>query len=268
MTGILAGKACVITGAGRGIGAAIAEVYAQEGARLVLAARSQSELDTVAARIRAKGGQVHVVVTDMGDEKSVEALAAATLEKLGGIDIVISNAASSGPILPVLDTPIAVWRETHEINVVGPVILLQKLGPHMAGRPGANAIIVSSIRGLAGTPYGAVYGGTKAVLNQLTKTLACEWGPAGVRVNAILPGPVDTQMTTSYFAGDKALYDAYANLAPLAGWTQAEDMTGPALFLGSDAARRVHGHLLVVDAGLTAINQDAFPPPPEGAKRG
>ena len=97
----------------------------------------------------------------------------------------------------------------------------------------------------------------------MTKTLACEWGLKGVRVNAVLPGPVDTTMTTAMLP--KELYDAYANIAPLAGWTMAEDLAGPALFLASDMARRVTGHLLVVDAGLSGINQDAFPPPPAKA---
>ncbi len=263
MTRILEGKCAVITGAGRGIGAAIAEIFAKEGARLVLAARSTAQLEEVAAGIGAKGGEAYAVATDMSNPTSVEALASATLEKLGGVDIVVSNAATSGVFTPFTDVPLESWREVYETNVVGPVVLLQKLGPHLVGRPGANAIIVSSIRGLGGTPNHSPYGTSKATLNQLTKTLACEWGPKGVRVNAVLPGPVDTTMTTAMLP--KELYDAYANIAPLAGWTMAEDLAGPALFLASDMARRVTGHLLVVDAGLSGINQDAFPPPPAKA---
>jgi NAD(P)-dependent dehydrogenase (short-subunit alcohol dehydrogenase family) len=267
MSGVLAGRTAVITGAGRGIGAAIAEAFAKEGAALVLAARSTAELESVAQRIRAAGGTAHVVPTDMGDVNAVEALARTAVAKLGGIDIVVSNAAIPGLPTTVQDTTLQAWRQIHDVNVVGPLVLIKALGPQLVGRKGANVIIVSSIRGFSGTPYGAGYAGTKAVLNQLTKTLACEWGPKGVRVNAICPGPVDTRMVTDYFSGDRSLYDAYANIAPLAGWTQPEDLAGPAVFLASDAARRVTGHLMVVDGGLTAINQDAFPPPPAGTKR-
>lgn len=267
MGGVLAGRTAVITGAGRGIGACIAEAFAQEGAKLVLAARSKDELEKVAQGIRAKGGIAHVVPTDMGDTASAEALAAAALKLLGGVDVVVSNAALGGMPSTVLDTSIDAWRHIHNVNVIGPLALIKALGPQMETRKGANVIFVSSIRGFSGTPYGSGYAGTKAVLNQLTKTLACEWGPKGIRVNAICPGPVDTRMVTDYFQGDRALYDAYANIAPLAGWTQPQDMAGPAVFLASDAARRVTGHLMVVDGGLTAINQDAFPPPPAGTTR-
>jgi NAD(P)-dependent dehydrogenase (short-subunit alcohol dehydrogenase family) len=260
MSGVLAGRTAVITGA-------IALAFAREGAALALAARSQGQLEGVAQRIRAAGGTAHVIPTNMGDAAAVEALARTAIAKLGGVDIVVSNAALGGVPATVQDTSLEAWRAIHDVNVVGPFVLIKALGPQMAGRQGANVIIVSSIRAFSGTPYGAGYSGTKAVLNQLTKTLACEWGPKGIRVNAICPGPVDTTMVTDYFAGDTALYDAYANIAPLAGWTKAEDLAGPAVFLASDAARRVTGHLLVVDGGLTAINQDAFPPPPAGTRR-
>jgi NAD(P)-dependent dehydrogenase (short-subunit alcohol dehydrogenase family) len=203
----------------------------------------------------------------LGDTAAAEALASKAIALLGGVDIVVSNAAISGTPTTVLDTTIDAWRNIHDVNVIGPLALIKALGSQLEGRKGANVIIVSSIRGFSGTPYGSGYAGTKAVLNQLTKTLACEWGPKGIRVNAICPGPVDTRMVTDYFQGDRSLYDAYANIAPLAGWTQPEDMAGPAVFLASDAARRVTGHLLVVDGGLTAINQDAFPPPPAGTAR-
>lgn len=255
----LKGKAAVITGAGRGIGASIAQAFAKEGARVVLAARSESELSKVAGRISWEGGEAHIVPTDMSNTAAVEALCEAAIQKLGGVDVVVSNAAMAGIFQPFEETPLESWRAVHETNVIGPVVMLQKLGPHLAGRPGANVIIVSSLRGLGGTPSHSPYGTSKAVLNQLTKTLACEWGPKGVRVNAILPGPVDTAMTTATLPQE--LYDAYANFAPLPGWTLASDIVGPALFLASDLARRVNGQLLLVDGGLGAINQDAFPPP-------
>ena len=263
MAGQFQGRSIVITGAGRGIGAAIAQAFAEEGASLVLAARSRNELDGVAAKIHKAGGTAHVVPTDLADSAQVEALAREALKLLGGVDILVSNAAFSPPPQALLDTSLDTWRQAHQVNTTASLILTQALAPQMTERPGANIVIVSSLRGLGGTPYGGSYGSSKAALNQMIKTLACELGPLGVRINAVLPGPVETAMTTEYLAGNKPLFDYYGDMAPLKGWTQAEDMVAPALFLASPGARKVTGHLLVVDGGLSAINQDGFPPPAE-----
>lgn len=259
---ILAGKTVLITGAGRGIGAAIARTFAEEGADLVLAARSADELERVAAEIRALGRAAYVVPTDLAEIDQVERLASEALRLLGGVDILVSNAAFSPPPALLVDTPIDEWRKAHLVNAGATLILVKALAGQMAERPGANIVVVSSIRGLGGTPYGGSYGGSKAALNQMIKTLACELGPIGIRINGVLPGPVETRMTTDYLAGNKPLFDYFGDIAPIKGWTQAEDMTGPALFLASPGARKVTGHLLVVDGGLSAINQDGFPPPP------
>ncbi len=260
-TGVLKGRKALITGASRGIGTDIARLFAQEGAELVLAARSASGLETVAAEIRQLGATVHTVPTDMGNVEQVKALAKAGIDKAGGLDIVVSNAAISGPFRPTIDITLEEWDEVYRTNYLGPLVLLKELGGHLANRPGANVIIVSSIRGLGGTPFNEPYASTKAALNHLIRTLAVEWGPVGVRVNGILPGPVATDMTTGFFQGNQPLYDWYAGIAPLAGWTMPEELAGPTLFLASDAARRVNGHLLVVDAGLSAINADTITPP-------
>lgn len=256
----LAGKRVLVTGAGRGIGRAIALAFAAQGADLLLAARSGDELATVAQEVTALGQRADIAPTDLADEAAVRVLAAEA-ERLGGIDILVSNAAYSPPPAPLLDLTMDVWRQVFMVNAGATLLLAQALAPTMAQRPGSNILIVSSIRGLGGTPYGGAYGSSKAALNQMVKTLACELGPSGIRVNAILPGPVLTQMTTAFLPDNKALFDYYGDIAPIRGWTQAEDMVGPALFLAGPGARKVSGHLLVVDGGLSAINQDAFPPP-------
>jgi NAD(P)-dependent dehydrogenase (short-subunit alcohol dehydrogenase family) len=258
--GAFKGKSVVITGAGRGIGAAIARAFAEDGATVVLAARSRSELDGVAAEIKASGGTAHVVPTDLADTAQVEALASESLKLMGGVDILVSNAAFSPPPMPLLDTPLDTWRQTQQVNVAATLILVKALATQMAER-GGSVVVVSSIRGLGGTPYGGAYGSSKAALNQMIKTLACELGPMGVRINGVLPGPVETTMTTDYLGTNKPLFDYYGDLAPLKGWTQSEDMVGPTMFLAGPGARKVTGHLLVVDGGLSAINQDGFAPP-------
>lgn len=258
----LAGKVALVTGAGRGIGEAIALKFASAGADLVLAARTQSQLESVKQKIEALGRQAIVVPTDMADSAQAVALANKALAAFGHVDIVVSNAGASSN-LPAAEVPGKIWREIQATNLEGPLAMLQTLAPGMFKRHSGNVIFISSIRGTSGVPYGSPYAASKAAINSLTRTLACEWGPQGIRVNAILPGPVDTDMVRGYFKGNKKLYDYYGNLAPLKRWTLAEDCAGPALFLASDAASAVTGHLLVVDGGLTATLQDSFQPPPE-----
>jgi NAD(P)-dependent dehydrogenase (short-subunit alcohol dehydrogenase family) len=262
MSNVLQGKCAIVTGAGRGIGAAIALAFAREGADVALAARSVAELNAVRDKIAALGRRALVVPTDMADPQQIRDLVAKSLSGLGRIDIVVSNAAIPGPMLPLTAVDADTWRQVQAINTDGPLTLLLAAGPHMLARGSGCAIIVSSIRGLNGVPYGGAYGASKAALNSITRTLACEWGPQGVRVNAICPGPVDTYMVQSVLGDNQPLRDYYGQLAPLKRWTQPEDCAEPAVFLASDAARAITGHLLVVDGGLSATSQDAFAPPP------
>lgn len=257
MSKSLEGKKAVVTGAGRGIGAAIALAFAREGADVVLAARSKAQLDDVAAQIQALGRKALVVPTDLGNRDQVKALADATL-KFGGADIVVSNAAISGPYAPMRETPWDDWRAVQSTNLDGPLTLLLALAPHMIEKKSGSVIIVASIRGLNGVPLGGAYAASKAALISLTKSLACEWGPFGVRVNAICPGPVDTQLVRDAIGENKEVWDKFANLAPLKGWAQAEDCAGPAVFLAGPAARMVTGHALVVDGGLTAQSPEHY----------
>jgi NAD(P)-dependent dehydrogenase (short-subunit alcohol dehydrogenase family) len=259
----LKGKRAIITGAGRGIGAAIARAFAREGADVALAARTVQQLNEVRDQVVALGRRALVLPTDMGNAGQVQALVARSIAELGGLDIVVSNAAASGPFAPLAEVSAQVWREVHAVNLEGPLTLLQAAAPHLLAQRSGCAIVVSSIRGTNGVPMGGVYGASKAALNSIVRTLACEWGPQGVRINAICPGPVDTFMTEGYFHGNQPLKDHYGQIAPLKGWTQAEDCADPAVFLASHAARKITGQLLMVDGGLTAILQDAFPPPAE-----
>lgn len=260
MSGRFAGKRVLVTGAGRGIGRAIALAFAEEGADLVLAARSASELDAVAQEATRSGVSATPVPTDLGELAEIDALAEKGLS-LGGVDILVSNAAFSPPPQSLLDASIDDWQKTMNVNVAASLRLVQKLAPTMMQRPGANVVVVSSIRGLGGTPFGGLYGSSKAALNQMIKTLACELGPQGIRINGILPGPVLTKMTTDFLPDNDALFQFYGDVAPIKGWTMAEDMIAPALFLAEPGARKVTGHLLVVDGGLSAINSDAITPP-------
>jgi NAD(P)-dependent dehydrogenase (short-subunit alcohol dehydrogenase family) len=197
----------------------------------------------------------------MADGGQIKRLVERTLAELGGIDVVVSNAASPGPFAPLAEISAATWREVHAVNLEGPLTLLQSVAPHLLAQGSGSVIVVSSIRGTNGVPLGGVYGASKAALNSITRTLACEWGPQGVRVNAICPGPVDTAMTRGALGDNKPLWDYYGQVAPIKRWTSAEDCAGPAVFLASEASRAITGQLLIVDGGLSTVLQDAFPPP-------
>jgi NAD(P)-dependent dehydrogenase (short-subunit alcohol dehydrogenase family) len=258
MAGLLEGRHALVTGAGRGIGAAIALKFAQAGADVALAARSASQLEEVKAKIEKLGRKAVVIPTDMGDRRQVLSLVDSAIAGLGGIDVVVSNAAMSGPFEPLRDVTPEAWREVQQTNLDGPLAMLQALAPHLLANRSGSVIMVASIRGLNGVPLGAPYAASKAALISITKSFACEWGPFGIRVNAICPGPVDTEMIRAAIGTDQGLWEKLANLAPLKRWTLAEDCAGPALFLASEESRAITGQALIVDGGLLAQSPEHF----------
>jgi len=258
MAKLLEGKRALITGAGRGLGAAVAVAFAREGADVALAARSRNELEEVAAQVEAHGVRAAVLPVDLSDRAQVEKLAADALAVFGGLDIFMNNAAMESVLRPFLEIPEDEWDRTQEINFGAAIMLLRRIGARFVEQKSGNVIIMSSIRGTTGVPMGSGYATTKAALNSITRTLAVEWGPAGVRVNGILPGPVLTPGVRFALNDNKSLLDYFGNIAPLKGWNMPEKVADPAVFLASDMSRAITGHLLVVDQGLTAILQDAF----------
>jgi NAD(P)-dependent dehydrogenase (short-subunit alcohol dehydrogenase family) len=258
MTGLLVGRHALVTGAGRGIGAAIALKFAQAGADVALAARSVSQLEEVKTKIERLGRKALVIPTDMGNRGQVLKLVDSALSGFGGIDVVVSNAGMSGPFGPLRDVSPEAWRAVQETNLEGPLTMLQALAPHLLARRSGSVIMVASIRGLNGVPLGAPYAASKAALVSITKSFACELGPFGIRVNAICPGPVDTDMIREAIGSDEGLREKFANLAPLKRWTLAEDCAGPALFLASEESRAITGQVLIVDGGLLAQSPEHF----------
>jgi NAD(P)-dependent dehydrogenase (short-subunit alcohol dehydrogenase family) len=258
MTKLLEGRRALVTGAGRGIGAAIALKFAEAGADVVLCARSVPQLEEVKARIEKLGQRAVVVPADMGDRGQVLRLADSAQGAFGGIDVIVSNAASSGPFGPLRDVSPDDWRAVQMTNLEGPLTLLQALAPHLIARRSGSVVMIASIRGLNGVPLGAPYAASKAALVSITKSFACELGPFGIRVNAICPGPVDTDMIRDAIGTDPALREKFANLAPLKRWTLAEDCAGPALFLASEESRAITGQELIVDGGLLAQSPEHF----------
>jgi NAD(P)-dependent dehydrogenase (short-subunit alcohol dehydrogenase family) len=254
--GVLEGRVAVVTGAGRGVGKAVALGYAREGADVVVVSRTLEQVERTAAEIEALGRRSLAMKTDVSDADAVRTLADKALSVFGRIDILVSNASPASAIFPVEDMPLARWREIQAINVEGTVLLLQAFGPGMLERGSGSVIIVTSTVGVNGAPRSSAYGASKAALNHLTRTVATEWGPRGVRVNALLPGPVSTERNQSVTA-DREKYEFLMSLMALKHFPVAEDMVGPAIFLASDASRCVTGHQLVVDNGISAVAREA-----------
>lgn len=254
--GALDGKVAVVTGAGRGIGAAVAYGFAQEGADLVLVSRTKSQLEANKARIEALGRKAIAIEMDVSNAAQVEAMAKQALETFGKVDVLVSNAAPPSVVSPIEDMPLDKWRHIQSVNVEGAILLLQALGPNMLERGSGSVIMVSSTLGMNGNPYSTAYGASKAALNHLTKSVAAEWGPRGVRVNGLVPGPVDTERV-KHVTSIPEVYEHILSLMPLRKYPVAEDMVGPAVFLAGDASAMITGHLLVVDAGLGSLCREA-----------
>jgi NAD(P)-dependent dehydrogenase (short-subunit alcohol dehydrogenase family) len=247
----LSGKHALVTGASRGIGRAIALGYAQEGADVVLASRDVGALEQLKGEIEALGRRAFVITTDVTDAGSVAAMVEGAIEKLGSIDILVNNAGGSSYMGPFTTLRFSGWEKTMRLNVDSIVHACQAVGPHMLERGSGSIINVASVASLVGTPELAPYGASKAAVLSLTKTLAIEWGGAGIRVNALCPGWTRTALNADLW-GDEQISTAMMERVPLGRWADVDEMVGPAVFLASDASSYLTGQALVVDGGQTA----------------
>jgi NAD(P)-dependent dehydrogenase (short-subunit alcohol dehydrogenase family) len=235
-SGALAGKVAVITGGGRGIGAAVAVAYAREGADLVLASQTDAELVAVANTARAAGATVHAVSTDVADAGQVDRLVRTALKTFERIDVVVNNAGVGHREVPTWELDPADWDRTIAVNLRGPYLVARAVLPHFLDRRRGALINVSSICGsVAYVHYGA-YTASKFGLEGLTRVLAEETRRAGVRVNAVDPGLVATRMTD--FQGAKP-----------------ERVTGVFVYLASDESRRITGRTLHVSRWRSEVGR-------------
>jgi NAD(P)-dependent dehydrogenase (short-subunit alcohol dehydrogenase family) len=238
----LDGRVALVTGASRGIGRAIAAAFAEAGAKVMLSSRKQDDLEKAAADI---GGEVAVFAAHAGVPEQAEACVAATLERFGGLDILVNNAATNPFWGPAMEIDLPRYDKTFEVNLRGPLVWTQLVWRAAMAERGGCVINVASTGGL-GTPKAVpVYATTKAGLVHLTKALALELAP-GVRVNALAPGVVRTDMARAFWEGKEGELMSHF---PLGRLGEPEDIAAAALFLASPAASWITGEVMVVDGG-------------------
>jgi NAD(P)-dependent dehydrogenase (short-subunit alcohol dehydrogenase family) len=246
----LDGRTALVTGASRGIGRLAALTMAAAGATVVLVARSAEDLEEVAAAAKEAGApDALVAVTDVLDEAAVEATFAGALEATGRLDVVVNVAGGQGFTAPVADTRSDGWDKVLALNLrsvfVGCRAALGRLPA------GGSIVNVASVAGFTATPGLAAYGTAKAGVIALTRTLAVEAAPLGVRVNCLAPGWVRTELTRRMWS-DPETSRALVAQVPLGRWADVEELSGPLLLLASDAGSYITGATLVVDGGLLA----------------
>ena len=244
----LAGLRTLVTGGSRGIGRAIALAFARAGARVALASRKQDALDAVAREIEADGGTALAVACHIGRRADIDRLVARVVEAWGGIDVLVNNAGANPAMARMVDLDEAVWDKILEVNLKGPFLLSQRVAPLMVAARRGTIINVSSVGGLNPFPGLGAYAVSKAGLNCLTKVLARELGPAGVRVNTLAPGLIETAFSAALFQS-REIYDGSIALTALRRHGVPDDLVGTAVFLASDASAYVTGQTLVVDGG-------------------
>lgn len=247
----LANKVAIVTGASSGIGRATAKLFAREGAKVVVAARRSVELDTLVDEIKSAGGQAVGLPGDVRDETYARALVETAVTKFGGLGVAFNNAGTLGDLVPAPEMSLANWQLTLDTNLTSAFLGAKYQIPAMLDRSGGSLIFTSTFVGhTAGMPGTAAYAASKAGIIGLTQVLAAEFGPKGIRANAILPGGTDTAAAQAMIGTpeSRAFVEGLHALKRLAS---PEEIARSVLYLASDASSFTTGTALLVDGGVS-----------------
>ncbi|MGB8331261.1 MAG: glucose 1-dehydrogenase [Polyangiales bacterium] len=244
-------KVAIVTGASRGIGAAIAAHMAEEGAKVVLVSRKLDGLQAVADEIQGNGGEAMPIACHVGQPDQRENMLDLALNAYGQVDILVNNAATNPHFGPMLTIDGGAWDKTFEVNVKGYFGMIQLVAGHLQKRRAKGSVVnIASVAGLMAAPMQGVYAMTKAAVISMTRTLAMELGGAGIRVNAIAPGLIETKFAQVLVDND-AIRSSIVNRTAAGRVGQPRDISGGAVFLASDEADYVTGDVMVIDGGWT-----------------
>ncbi len=252
----LRGRIALVTGGGRGAGAAIAEALAREGAAVVVTARTETEIGEVAARLREQGARAWAWPCDVGDEASVAALASTVEKEAGAVDILVNNAGIAHAA-PISRTTLDDWQRLWRVNATGAFLCTRAWLPGMTERGWGRIINIASTAGLSGDRYISAYAASKHAMIGLTRSVAAEVAAKGVTVNAVCPTYLDTPMTEASVTRvvettGRTREDALAALlarTPQGRLVTPEEVAGAVVFLCSDAARGMTGSTITLDGG-------------------
>jgi NAD(P)-dependent dehydrogenase (short-subunit alcohol dehydrogenase family) len=250
----LTGKTALVTGGSRGLGLQIAEALGQAGAKILLTSRKAADLEEAAADLQAQGIDTRWVAADASDPAQVQRVVNEAMQRLGRIDILVNNAGATWGA-PAEDHPLEAWDKVMNLNIRSIFLFSQAVAKaSMIPNHGGRIINIASIAGLGGsldTKFIA-YGTSKGAVVNFTRTLAGEWGPLGITVNALAPGFFPSRMTKSTLAHYGA--DKLAERAPLRRLGDDDDLKGAALLFASAAGKHITGQILAVDGGVTAVH--------------
>jgi NAD(P)-dependent dehydrogenase (short-subunit alcohol dehydrogenase family) len=254
----LADKAVVVTGASRGIGRVLAKGFAAAGARTVFVARRRAELQALQDEIVSAGHEGRGCVADLAEPAGVDAMLDAVMKAYGGVDVLINNVGIAGPVAPIEETAIEDWQETIAVNLTSAFLAIRGTVPSMKRRGGGSILNIGSINGKAPFAYRSSYAASKMGMIGMTRTLALELGPSGIRVNCILPANVAGERVDEVFAAQAQAQGSTVEeakrkvlaLSALRTQVEPESILNVALFLASDHAQHMTGQDINVTAGM------------------
>jgi NAD(P)-dependent dehydrogenase (short-subunit alcohol dehydrogenase family) len=244
-------RIALVTGASRGIGQAIAETFAAQGAHVILVSRKQEGLEKVVAKIKDAGGSAEAIACHMGMMDQIEALYQTIGKKFGKLHILVNNAATNPYFGDLLGVDEKIWDKTNEVNLKGPFFMIQKAVPLMIAAGKGSVINVSSVNGVTPALLQGVYSMTKAGVISMTKAFAKELANRNIRVNALLPGLTETKFAEALI-GNEMILKAALQTVPMGRCAKPIEMAGAALYLASDASSYTTGALMVCDGGMLA----------------
>jgi NAD(P)-dependent dehydrogenase (short-subunit alcohol dehydrogenase family) len=246
----LTGKVALITGASKGIGEAIALAFAVAGAKVVISSRKQAALDAVAAKIEERGGEVLALAAHTGETDAINALVARSVERFGGVDIAVNNAATNPHFGPLLTADEGQWQKILDVNVIGYFRVAKAVVPEMQKRGGGKIINIASVAGLRPMSAMGIYSVSKAAVLMLTQVLAQELGAHNIQVNAIAPGVIKTRFSSLLWQTESIARSIQA-ATPLGRFGEVDDLTAAALYLASSASDFMTGAVMVIDGGMS-----------------